>query len=62
MFMGRNTATFRLEREIITHLTSHATDRFRPISGLISAAGQYENFHPALDARVKLLGERLEGR
>ena len=44
-----------IEREIIKHLTSHATDRFRPMSGLISAARQYEYFHRALDARVKLL-------
>ena len=51
-----------IEREIIKHLASHATDRFRPMSGLISAARQYEDFHRELDARVKLLDEKLVGR
>ena len=32
------------------------------MSGLISAARQYEDFHRALDARVKLLDEKLVGR
>ena len=51
-----------IERETIKHLTSHATDRFRPVSRLISAARQYEDFHVALDTRVKILDEKLAGR
>ena len=53
---------FSLEIEIIKHHTSHATDRLCPIPGLISAARKYEDFHPALDARVKLLDKKLVGR